>query len=100
MKHEMPEDLQDFWVWQDAYDKGFELGVEEVREENKQVFQQAFIGYIEARYLMLVDLAKKQATLIEDADTLLQIMRELFNLQTADEVEEYLLMLGNDTGKN
>lgn len=29
MKHEMPEDLQDFWLFQDAYDEGFEQGLEE-----------------------------------------------------------------------
>lgn len=93
MKHEMPEDLQDFWMFQDAYDKGFEQG-------RKEIFHELIVIFLAPRFPMFVDLAKERTDLIEDADTLRQILHNLFGLQTAGEVEEYLLSLGDDATKN
>ena len=83
MKHEMPEDLQDFWVWQDAYDEG-------VRQAIKEVFTE----FIEARYPLLIDMAKRQAHLIKDSKTLARIVCNILDMHM--EVEEYLLALGED----
>ena len=93
MKHEMPEDLQELWMFpeiQDAYDKGFEQGLEEAKE----VFQEIFIDFIEARYPLLIDVARRQAHLIKDSDTLVRIVCNILDMHK--EVEEYLLALGDD----
>lgn len=95
MKHEMPEDLKDFWMFQDAYDKGFELGLEEAKKEGiRKILQEVFIDFIQARYPLLIDVAKKQAHLIKDSATLVRIICSILDMHK--EVEEYLLALDGD----
>jgi len=39
-------------------------------------------------------------SLIKDADTLRQVVTKVFSLQTAGEIEEYLLALSDEATKN
>lgn len=49
---------------------------------------------------MLVDLAREQIRGINDIKTLQEIVKKVFYLQTAGEIEEYLLSLHDDAAKN
>jgi len=91
------KEMEDSWTYQGILQEGREEGREEERE---RTLREMLIDFLEVRYPMLVDLAKEQTNLIKDTDILRQAIHKVYGLQTAGEVEEYLLALGDDATKN
>jgi hypothetical protein len=58
------------------------------------------LTFIEARSPALVVLATQQIGSITEPDELNRILKTLFTLQTAEEVEQYLLTVGYNSKKN
>ncbi len=65
-----------------------------------RVLRETLVGFLNARYPMLVDLAREQISGITEIKQLQEILNKLFYLQTAGEIEEYLLSLHDDATKN
>ena len=86
------KDLEESYIYQKILREGEEKGETALRE--------TFIGFLNARYPMLVDLAREQISGITDIKRLQEILNKLFYLQTAGEIEEYLLSLHDDATKN
>jgi hypothetical protein len=85
-------ELEDSWAYQEIVEEGLEVGREALRG--------TLIDYLDIRYPMLVDLAKEQTRSIRDIDILRQAIHKVYGLQTAGEIEVYLLSLGDDATKN
>lgn len=83
------KELEDSWAYQEIFQEGQE-----------KTLRETLISVLEVRYPMLVDLAREQTSLIKDANILQQVVIKIFSLQTAGEIEEYLLALGDDATKN
>lgn len=83
------KELEDSWAYQNILRDGIEQGI-----------HHTLISYLEVRYPMLVELAQEQTSQIKDADRLRKAATKVFGLQTAGEVEEFLLSLGDDATKN
>jgi len=83
------KEMEDSWTYQGILQEGIEQGI-----------HRTLISFLEVRYPMLVELAQEQTSQIKDADTLRQVVNKVFSLQTAGEIEEYLLALGDDATKN
>ncbi|MGI9061238.1 MAG: hypothetical protein ACR2H5_21975, partial [Ktedonobacteraceae bacterium] len=66
----------------------------------RESLRETFIGFLNARYPMLVDLAQEQISGITEIKQLQEILNKVFYLQTAGEIEEYLLSLHDDATKN
>ena len=95
------EELEESWVYQRILGEGLEKGLEKGREEGqREALRETLIGFLNARYPMLVDLARVQISGITDIKTLQEIVNKVFHLQTIDEIEEYLLSLHDDAAKN
>ena len=58
------------------------------------------VGFLNARYPMLVELAREQISGITEIKQLQEILNRIFHLQTAGEIEKYLLSLHDDATKN
>ena len=91
------EELEESWIYQRIMGKGLEKGLEKGQRES---LRETFIGFLKARYPMLVDLAQEQINGITDIKRLQEILNKVFYLQTAGEIEEYLLSLHDDASKN
>jgi len=91
------EELEESWVYQRILGKGLEKGLEAGQRES---LRETFMGFLNARYPMLVDLAREQISGITDIKRLQEIVNKVFYLQTAGEIEEYLLSLHDDATKN
>jgi predicted transposase YdaD len=89
--------IQESWVYQHIIEQGMEKGLEQGIEKG---MRQTLINYIEARFPVMLALAKEQTSVINDAEVLQRVTTKLFTLQTSGEVEEYLLSLGDDAVKN
>lgn len=87
-------------MYQRILGKGLEKGREEGLEGQRESLRETFIGFLNARYPMLVDLAREQISGITDIKRLQEILNTIFYLQTAGEIEEYLLSLHDDAAKN
>lgn len=83
------KEMEDSWTYQGILEEGRERTIREM-----------LIDFLEVRYPMLVDLANEQTSLIKDANIMRQVVHKVYGLQTAGEVEEYLLALGDDATKN
>jgi predicted transposase/invertase (TIGR01784 family) len=109
--------IQESWVYQQIVKEGMQKGIEQGIEKGmqkgmeqgiekgmqkgmEQGVRQTLLNYVEARFPAMLDLAKEQTSLIKDAEQLQRVTTQLFTLQTSGEVEEYLLSLGDDAGKN
>lgn len=90
------KELEDSWAYQGILREGIEQGIEQGRE----ALRETLIGLIAMRYPTLADLAKEQTRLIKDISILQQAVIKVAALQTAGEIEEYLLALGDDATKN
>ncbi len=90
------KDLEESWVYQRILGEGREEG----REEGEAALHETFIGFLNARYPMLVELAREQISGITEIKQLQEILNRVFYLQTAGEIEEYLLSLHDDATKN
>ena len=109
-RFEMFEDeLEESWVYQHIMGKGLTKGLEKGREEGlekglekgqRETLRETFLGFLNARYPMLVDLAGEQISDISDIKQLQEIINRVFYLQTAGEIEEYLLSLHSDDARN
>lgn len=86
------KDLEDSWAYQEILEEG--------REEGREALRETLVDFLEVRYPMLVDLTKEQTSLIKDINGLRQVLHKVYSLQTAGEIEEYLLSLGDDATKN
>jgi predicted transposase YdaD len=86
------KDLEESWVYQKILGEG--------REEGREALRETFMGFLNARYPMLVELAHEQIRGINDIKTLQEVVKKVFYLQTAGEIEEYLLSLHDDAAKN
>lgn len=82
-------ELEDSWAYQEIFQEGQEKSLREM-----------LIDFLEVRYPMLVDLAKEQISMIKSVDILQQAIHKVYVLQSAGEIEVYLLSLGNDATKN
>lgn len=87
------KELEGSWAYQEILEEGRE-------QERERLLREMLIDFLEVRYPMLVDLAKEQTNLIKNAEILRQAVHKVCGLQTAGEVEEYLLALGDDATKN
>jgi hypothetical protein len=85
-------ELEDSWAYQEILEEG--------RAEGREGLRGTLIDYLDVRYPMLVDLAKEQTRSIRDIDILRQAIHKVYGLQTAGEIEVYLLSLGDDATKN
>ena len=94
------EELEESWVYQRILGKGLEKGLEKGREEQRESLRDTFVGFLNARYPILVELAREQIRGITDIKKLQEIVNTVFYLQTAGEIEEYLLSLHDDATKN
>ncbi|MGI9058203.1 MAG: hypothetical protein ACR2H5_06460 [Ktedonobacteraceae bacterium] len=94
------KDLEESWVYQRILKEGLEKGIEEGREGQREVLRETLVGFLNARYPMLVDLAREQISGITEIKRLQEILNRVFYLQTAGEIEEYLLSLHDDATKN
>ena len=56
------KDLEESWVYQKILGEG--------REEGREALRETFMGFLNARYPMLVDLAREQIRGINDIKTL------------------------------
>jgi predicted transposase YdaD len=97
--------IQESWVYQHIIEQGMEKGMEKGLEKGleqgiEKGMRQTLINYIEARFPVMLALAKEQTSVINDAEVLQRVTTKLFTLQTSGEVEEYLLSLGDDAVKN
>ncbi len=82
-------------------EQGLEKGLETGRKQGiEQGLRQTLMIYVEMRFPKLVVQAQQKIGSITDVVLLNQIMSTLFALQTPEEVEQYLLKLGNDATKN
>ncbi|MEO8955512.1 MAG: hypothetical protein ABI396_11430, partial [Ktedonobacteraceae bacterium] len=86
------KDLEESWVYQRILGEG--------REEGEVALRETLVGFLNARYPMLVDLAREQISGITEIKRLQEILNRVFYLQTAGEIEEYLLSLHDDATKN
>ena len=91
------KDLEESWVYQKILGEGREEGRQEGQRET---LRETLMGFLNARYPMLVELAHEQMSGITDIKTLQEIVNKVFYLQTAGEIEEYLLSLHDDAAKN
>ena len=87
------KDLEESWVYQKILGEGREEG-------QREALRETFVGFLNARYPMLVDLAREQISDITDIKRLQEILNKIFYLQTAGEIEECLLSLHDDAAKN
>jgi len=87
------KEMEDSWAYQGILEEGRE-------QERERLLREMLIDFLEVRYPLLVDLAKEQTGLIKDTDILRQAVHKIYGLQTAGEIEEYLLALGDDATKN
>jgi len=95
------KDLEESWVYQKILGEGREEGREEGRKDGqREALRETLVGFLNARYPMLVDLAREQISGITEIKRLQEILNKLFYLQTAGEIEEYLLSLHDDAAKN
>ncbi len=98
------KDLEDSWAFQriltEGLEKGLEKGLEEGLEKGREALRETLVGFLHARYPMLVELAQEQIRGITEIKHLQEILNKLFSLQTAGEIEEYLLSLHDDAAKN
>jgi predicted transposase YdaD len=94
------KDLEESYIYQKILKEGREAGREEGREEGREVLRETFVGFLNARYPMLVELAQEQISGITEIKQLQEILNRVFYLQTAGEIEEYLLSLHDDATKN
>lgn len=86
------KELEDSWAYQEILEEG--------REEGREVLRETLISLIAMRYPTLADLAKEQTKLIKDMSILQKAVIKVSAMQTASEIEEYLLALGDDATKN
>ncbi len=91
------KDLEESWVYQRILGEGLEKGRTEGQRES---LRETLVGFLNARYPMLVDLAREQISGITEIKQLQEILNRVFYLQTAGEIEEYLLSLHDDATKN
>jgi len=91
------KDLEESYIYQKILKEGREEGREEGQRE---ALRETLVGFLNARYPMLVDLAREQISGITDIKRLQEILNKVFYLQTAGEIEEYLLSLHDDATKN
>ena len=99
------EELEESWVYQrilgKGLEKGLKKGLEQGREQGqRETLREIFVGFLNVRYPMLIELAREQISGITDIKRLQEIVNKVFSLQTAGEVEEYLLSLHDDAAKN
>lgn len=111
------EELEESWVYQRILSKGLEKGLERGLERGlekglerglekgrevgqREALRETLVGFLNARYPMLVDLAREQISGITDTKRLQEIVNKIFYLQMASEIEEYLLSLHDDAAKN
>src|SRR5205823_3068916 len=87
------KDLEESWVYQKILGEGREEG-------QREALRETFVGFLNARYPTLVDLAREQISGITDIKRLQEILNKIFSLQTAGEIEECLLSLHDDAAKN
>jgi len=97
--------ISESWVYQEIVEEGLRKGLEQgLKQGQKQGLEKALHQmlqtYMETRYPQLVVLAQQRTNAIADPTLLNQIVSTLFALQTTEEVEHYLLTLGNDATKN
>ncbi len=105
MFHVYQDIIQESWVYQqivkEGIEKGIEKGIEQGIEQGiEKGVRRTLLNYVEARFPTMLDLAKEQTSLINNAEILQRVTAKLFTLQTSSEVEEYLLSLGDDAAKN
>ncbi len=91
------KDLEESYIYQRILGEGREEGREEGQRES---LRETLVGFLNARYPMLVDLAREQISGITEIKQLQEILNRVFYLQTAGEIEEYLLSLHDDAAKN
>ncbi|MGB8344562.1 MAG: hypothetical protein WCD86_06740 [Ktedonobacteraceae bacterium] len=86
------KEMEDSWTYQGILQEG--------REEGREALRETLISLIAMRYPTLSDLVKEQTRLIKDISVLRQAVIKVSALQTAGEIEEYLLSLCDDATKN
>ncbi len=91
------KDLEESWAYQRILKEGLEKGLEKGQRE---ALRETLISFLHARYPMLVELAQEQIIGIAEIKRLQEILNTVFSLQTAGEIEEYLLSLHDDATKN
>ena len=91
------KDLEESYIYQQILREGREEGREEGQRES---LRETLVGFLNARYPMLVELAREQISGITEIKQLQEILNRVFYLQTAGEIEEYLLSLHDDAAKN
>jgi len=91
------KDLEESYIYQKILREGREEGR---KDGQREALRETFVGFLNARYPMLVDLAREQISGITDIKQLQEILNRVFYLQTAGEIEEYLLSLHDDAAKN
>ncbi len=94
------KDLEESYIYQRILGEGLEKGREEGRKDGEAALRETLVGFLNARYPMLVDLAREQISGITEIKQLQEILNKIFYLQTAGEIEEYLLSLHDDAAKN
>ena len=95
------KDLEESYIYQRILGEGLEKGREEGRTEGqRESLRETLVGFLNARYPMLVELAREQISGIMEIKQLQEILNRVFSLQTAGEIEEYLLSLYDDATKN
>src|SRR5437660_1614494 len=66
------KDLEESWVYQKILEEG-----------QREALRETFVGFLNARYPMLVDLARERISGITDIKRLQEILNKIFYLQTA-----------------
>ena len=92
--------ISESWVYQEIEAEGLRKGLEQGQKRLETALHQTLLIYLETRYPMLVALAQKRTSSIADPAILNRILSSVFALQTTEDVERYLLTLGNDATKN
>lgn len=82
------------WMTDDARNEGIEQGIEQgrkkEREEDLVRLRQTIAVIIEKSFPAITKIAQKQLALIQHPTPLLKLITNLYGVQSADEVRQYL----------
>jgi len=88
--------IEESWVYQENIKKGLEEGHRQELQRQRQVI----LTIVQRRFPEMVDLMKKQTDLIEDPDSLQNLIIQMSLAQNIQEALQALLALGKDDKKN